>query len=95
MTLVTAEIYKMPVLFFLLAIVLVRLDASDIGAWRIPLQPNKAIASGIVREQRYLIWNEWTFLIDRVDFVSFQQRIDQAKVARLNAVRFNFYWPVF
>src|SRR3974390_1284333 len=93
MTLVTAWIYKKPVFLVILAFVLASLGGSHILAWKIPLQPNKSIAQGTAGEQRYLIWNEWTFLIDNESFASFQQRVDQAKAAGFNAIRFNFYWP--
>src|SRR5215471_2047918 len=93
MALVTAEIYKKPVFLVVLALVLASLDGSYILVWKIHLQPNKSIAQGIAGDQRYLIWNEWTFLIDNESFASFQQRVDQAKAAGFNAVRFSFYWP--
>ena len=84
----------MAVLLLALALVLVGLGGSYIRDGKISLQPNKSIAPARAGEQRYLIWNEWTFGINDESFASFQQRVDQARTAGFNAVRFSLYWPV-
>jgi hypothetical protein len=81
MKFVTPEIYKTPVLLLVVALVMVSLSGSYFRARKMPLQPNKSIAKEMAGEQRYLIWNEWTFSIDNESFALFQQRVDLAKAA--------------